>query len=129
MRKTIVMLSAGILAGCATKPPPSEADVAEAYAPLVCVGAQQCTEWWRRSQVWVANNSGFKIQILSDAIIETYNPPNYSLRWAFSVTREPIGEGKEQIKIAPNCGPVPICQDYPQTLMAKFKRYVKGDAT
>ena len=92
------------LAGCAvpaTQATSSEAS--EANLPLMCENDAQCQAMWRRSQVWIAENSGWKIQIATDAIIETYNPPEGSRKRFYRITRESVGGGREQIKIASGC--------------------------
>lgn len=125
MRKLICTAVAAVAAGCAAPPPLLMEDVLEANAPLICNGAEQCNTWWRRAQYWVTTNAGFKVQTATDIVIETYNPPNYSLSWAFRATREPRDGGSDRIRLTPSCGPAPVCQAHPQSLVAKFNRYVR----
>src|SRR4051812_2232264 len=94
-----------MVVGCAYRGPPpmSEADAAELAVPLTCTGADECQKLWRRAQVWVIQNSGYKIQIATDAVVETFNPRDYSLVWGFSLTRMPGNGNEETIELTPTC--------------------------
>lgn len=124
---SMAMFAAAATVGCAV---PRQTgwtiDEALADAPLTCEGAQQCSEYWRRMQYWISTHSGFKIQLATDTVIETYNPPNYSLRWAFYAAKEPLGNGLERITIRASCGAAPICQEDRNSLIASAKSYVVG---
>ena len=122
-----LLISVALLAGCATQEPISSAEDWEAREPLVCRGKDQCDRWWRRAQVWISENSGFRIQVATDGIIETYGPPAYSTRWAFRAVREPSANEVERMRIAASCGPAPLCRQNPLKLIAQFKRYVRQE--
>ena len=112
-----------VVGGCASRSPPLSVSQYVEYAkPLECKGADECTRLWRRAQVWVAQNAGFKIQVATDAIIETYNAPIYSNQWAMRVVRIPKSDGVEEIDLTPNCGQVPLCTISPEKLIVRFKR-------
>lgn len=128
--KYIVATFALALAGCGlpAKAPSSmtSAEVAEYNTPIDCDGAEECGLLWRRAQAWVVQNSGFKIQIATDAIVETYNPPTYSTRWAFRITRTPITKTRERIQVEPNCGEVPLCSRRKDSMVAAFNAYLRS---
>lgn len=82
MHRIASLIVAALMAtACATRAPVSDADQRAALEPLLCTGASQCAMLWRAAHVWVIGASGFKIQIATDAIIQTYSPPDYSMRW------------------------------------------------
>lgn len=111
------------LTGCKTIPA-SSADVQIAQTPLICDGKDACDKMWKKASYWISTNSGYKIQSANDAVIQTYNAPNYSTTWAFQVSREPLDGAKERIWFGPSCGRVPACQEDPVTITARFKSYV-----
>lgn len=102
----------------------TDADAQLAAGPLVCDGPEQCTLWWRRAQIWIARTSAYKLQVISDTVLETYGARPGSTGWAFSATREPLKDGAEQIELSPHCGSYPQCTESPVTLRADFARYV-----
>lgn len=122
---------AAMLTGCVMPPtmqtaaPYEQWEMDEANKPVECVGAAQCAAVWRAAQVWVINNSGFKIQVVSDAIIQTYNAPNYSTNWAFTVTREPRGGDVERLFIVPSCGAAPLCRLSGWRMTARFNQAMR----
>lgn len=132
MMKLMMAAAAAVtLAGCVSPQMMQQAEAVEpweteeANLPVECKGAAQCATVWRAAQVWVANNSGFKMQVVSDAIIQTYNAPNYSQRYAFQVTREPRGGDLDRILIVPSCGGAPMCRLSPWRMSARFNRAMR----
>lgn len=123
-----VVIVAALVAGCATKPPmPIEAwETQEADEPFRCIGVDACAVAWRRAQVWVVQNAGMKIQTATDAVIQTYNAPTYSTRWAFQVLREPQGGGAERFNFSASCGEVPMCGLAPWRMLARFNRAMRA---
>lgn len=126
--KNIIAISATIviLAGCATAKVASPEVQAAALAPLYCDGAEQCARYWRRAQIWVTNNSRWKIQTVTDAVIVTYTPPRSEVSRGFQITREPLSEGREQIKIASACANMFGCDTDAHRVALDFKNYVKA---
>lgn len=122
--KTAGLVAAILLGGCAQpKKLPAEV-VAQANTMLMCETTEQCAQFWKRAQVWVQKNAGYKLQVVTDVVIETYNATSYSTGWAFSVTRTPLAGPKEIIEIKPSCGPAPLCARHGLEMEAAFKRYV-----
>ena len=116
----IVMLSA-----CAAKPGPSVAEIRDATEPLVCDGASQCQTAWRLVQLWVVANSGLKIQLATDVVIQTYPGDQFSTLRHYTITREPIDGQRERIKFASACQNVFGCGGNEVQIAANFKRYVR----
>ena len=114
------------LAGCSgmQRAPVNGIDQVLADQPLICEGASQCSDMWRRAQFYVAQNAGYKIQTATDVVIQTYNPPDYSTTWAYKLTREPLGGGRERIWVAASCGQFGICRDDKVTMIARAKGYL-----
>lgn len=131
-RRLAIAAACAALIGCVpisrypTVHPASEADADEAQRPIVCVGTEQCALWWRRAQLWISRNSGYKLQVISDTVLETYGARPGSTSWAFGATREPLGDGREQIELSPSCGSTPQCTQNALTLRADFSRYVRA---
>ncbi len=113
------------LAGCAGKQPLSPALQREADTALFCEGEEQCKEMWERATFWVKSHSGFKLQILNDSVIETYNSTGGSVRLAFSVTREPLGGGRYQIWTNARCDNIFGCETPPIEAIARAKYYMR----
>lgn len=124
MHRLLVALVLGFLASCAAKQPVSAADTERAYKELVCDGAQQCADMWKRAQFWVATNAGYKIQVATDTVIETFNAADYSTRWAVRMTKEPLGSGRERIWILLGCGQVSLCAEDRLVVIARAKTYI-----
>lgn len=121
----VVMVA--VLAGCASGPGSSVSPEVEAAArePLYCHGPEQCSVYWRRAQLWVASNSAWKIQTVTDALIVTYTPQRSSVERGYQITREPQDGGREQISIGSACANMFGCSTDTFQQAAKFKQYVK----
>ena len=133
LRKVIALLLALLVAvnmqGCAGSAKmlpsaPSDADLIDSKLPLRCPSKEQCDRWWRTAQVWVVKNAGFKIQVATDAILQTYNPTAGASSWAFQVTRAPDGATSEVFEIEARCGMYAACSPVYETVIADFKRAV-----
>jgi hypothetical protein len=57
-----------------------------------CNTREECDNLMDVAQVWVNKNSRMKIQIATNAIINTYNDP-YHIDLSFTVTKEPFEKG------------------------------------
>lgn len=92
----VVIVSASLfLSGCATFPPSATTWVA-------CDGAR-CDALWSRSQVWLANNSQYRIQLVNDNIIQTFGPIDGVGAIAYTVTKEKQTDGKTKIVVRGRC--------------------------
>ena len=82
---------------------------------------------WRRAQAFVAANSGMKIQIATDMVIETYGAPaTMQAVFAMKVLREPMTKTRDRITLTLDCGKYPVCPDRPARMEAKFNAYVRA---
>lgn len=124
MKRAVVLLAVVALAGCAQGP--RIQDNPEAMEPLVCANKTQCDAWWQRSQSWVAQNSYWKIQTASDAVIQTYGPGQSRVEMAYNITRSPNADGSARITISAACDNIFGCTPKLLDAVLSFKRYVKG---
>lgn len=124
MRRILAVLIFGVLNGCATAPvDPSIA--AAANEPLLCSDKKQCDFYWQRAQIWVTQNSGYRIQSATDTIIATYGPSNSKVELAHQIVRIPNEDGSARITIASGCDNIFGCRPNKDVDTAAFKRYVK----
>ncbi|CAI1917866.1 Uncharacterised protein [Serratia fonticola] len=124
MKKVIVLcFTVLIISGCAQKIDP--AVQAEANKPLICKDEKECDIYWKRSQFWVANNSHWKVQTVTDTIISTHNPAPNSPLLAYQISKMPNDDGTSRIFIKPFCDNIFGCQPDPDVPTAAFKKFVR----
>jgi len=126
--KLLLVLAASVAfsSGCATNQPKLSAELQqELDSPLYCNSEEECNLMWERATFFVTNNSGFKLQIHNDTVIQTYNPTNHSVRLAFNISREPLGNGKYQIWTKAWCANMFGCQPNQYEAVAKAKHYMR----
>ncbi len=124
--KTTAMFAAAIMigaAGCAT---PQQAAVAPP-PPLFCKVKDECELFWRRAQVWLAQNSSYRIQSATDTVISTHGPRRYSVDRAYRITRVPGPNGIDQILFESGCANLFGCSTNRFDDEVSFKRYVRGE--
>ena len=116
-----------LIVGCASEPYVPTPKVAEAAAtPVICEGKDACEVMWSKAQIWVSENAGYKIQIATDSIIETYTARDYSQGYAVRMTKMPIGGGKYELSLNINCGYPALCSERPIIFQARFRRAMLG---
>ena len=119
-----------VLSACASRGPmpaaPTDADLIDSKVPLRCTSKEQCDRWWRAAQVWVVKNSGYKVQVATDAILQTFNAASGNSSWAFQITRSPHLDGGEIFELDGACGRFSACSPVYETIIADFKRTVLG---
>lgn len=97
-------------------------------APLPDVQQVQCATGcaaeWQRAQVWLGKHSKWKIQVVTDAVIQTYNPTNQDASYGFSIIREPSTDGSAVISIDMQCGNPLGCDPTPRDVRRAFFHYV-----
>lgn len=123
IRAALISLTA-VISGCVTQPsaPPS----AEAMRPLICKDKVQCDLYWARAQGWVASNSTYRIQTVSDTIIVTYGPFGRKSDLAYQVVRVPNADGSARLTIRAACDNYAGCAPSPAEAAVLFKRYVQA---
>lgn len=127
MKKSVALfagLTALMLAGCATRPPLTNDQVAEAQRPIVCVGKEQCDRFWAKAQIWLSQHSEYRIQSATDTVISTYAPTNQEAKLSFVVLKEPTSNGAN-IRLQVSCGNLIGCPSMsPMEALLSFRRYV-----
>jgi len=115
-----------IVAGCATSPE-RQARIALAESSMpVCNGEEDCKAKWDAAQLWVVNNSAYRLQIATDVVLETYPATDYTVRLAMRVTKEPLGEGNHRINLIAYCANLLGCDPDPVESKIAFNNYVSS---
>lgn len=130
--RVAVVTWAVMFAGCSsamrgtTARAPTAAEIADAGVPLRCVSDAQCARWWRAAQVWLVNNSALKLQIATDAVLQTYSSTASMPHWSFTITKAPDDAGVEVMAVRIDCAPGFACAPAYETVVADFKRHILG---
>jgi hypothetical protein len=82
--------------------------------------------YWQRAQAWVANNSEYRLQTVTDTIIETYGPLAVRRGLAFRITRVPDDKEGARIYVLPACSNAFGCSPTPTDAIIDFKRFVRN---
>lgn len=126
----IASLLIALLAGCASPIPFSQQMSAEEQeqlsTPLVCSSQGECEILWRRVQVWIAQNAGYRLRTTTNAVIETYPASSWSMSWALTAYREPDSKGGDLIWLEASCGPTGICAEPKWKLIVRFNRAMRA---
>lgn len=115
---------AGLASGCAQGPQMTPQERAELYSPVLCQSKQQCDFLWQRAQVWVNQNSAWRIQTANDVIIQTFGPGGDSPDTAYTIQREPNQDGSAAITISANCANFIGCIPEIPVAIRSFKQYL-----
>ena len=117
-----LLLAAFVIGLCACPATKVDVGAAAGAGPVTCDSG--CATEWERAQLWIVKHSRMKIQLASDVIIQTYNPPDASTFFGFTATKEPIGDGKYRISLAAACVNLISCLSRPEDIKAAFYHYV-----
>jgi len=74
-----------------------------------CRSESSCKSMWEAAQVWVARNAGYKVQVSTDTVIETFNSIGSSTGIAVSVLKVPLGDGHYKIEVNIRCANIFGC--------------------
>lgn len=119
------MIAATFLSACATAGP-DPYTLAELQSPFICENKAQCDLFWQRAQVWIAQNSTYKIQTATDTVIQTYGPLGSRVDLAFQITRIPNADGSAQIKMSAGCANIFGCRPDKFGAILEFRGFVKS---
>ena len=123
--KVPLCIAATLLSGCGQMPASSERVANPAAAEtLLCTNKTQCDLYWQRAQAWVANNSEYRLQTVTDTIIETYGPLAARSGLAFRITKVPDDKEGARIYALPACSNVFGCSPTPADAVIAFRRFV-----
>jgi len=105
MKLLASIIAVPALVGCATTIT-AEVDESQRTVPRCTTGAD-CTAKWEAAQVWIARHAGFKLQTVTDVLLQT-SGPSYSMKdsrnLAVTVLREPDGPQRYRIVARISCG-------------------------
>jgi hypothetical protein len=119
MRMTAIAgLAVALMAGCAA---PGQDYLPD---PVLCVSAAQCSAMWSRAQVFVTQRSGYRLQIVSDSVIQTFGPMRGDVGLAFTVTQEHATDGSGVIRMRAMCGNMFGCVPTVTSAGRDFYRWV-----
>ena len=126
LRYGLLLCSAVILWSCSQMPSPELATTPESKEPVLCINKAQCDVYWQRAQGWVANNSGYRLQTITDIVIETSGPVSNKTGLAFRITKVPDDKEGARIYVLPSCANVFGCSPSPTDAAIAFKRFVRN---
>jgi hypothetical protein len=115
-----------LFSGCAVQDQVSSTTMEQATQPLTCMSKPECDAWWARAQVWVTNHSEYKLQTVTDSIIQTAGPSSGKRALAYQITKTPTNEGTATIGFAAHCDNPLGCQPNPWQAGADFKQFIKN---
>src|SRR5688572_15327270 len=78
-----------ILSSCTQMPSSELATTPESAQPVLCRNKAQCDVYWQRAQAWVANNSVYRLQTITETVIETSPPQQTQTGLGFRITKVP----------------------------------------
>lgn len=93
----------GVISGCGATLPVKEQKAAFERSIPTCKEGYDCKAKWDAAQLWIVKHSGYKLQIVTDVLLETYNATNYSTNIAVRVTKEPLGSGTYRLLVVVTC--------------------------
>lgn len=122
IRRIFLVASCFMLPGCSTLPT-SNSEVA-----VTCDSAT-CAEKWASAQLWVVKHTSMKLQTVSDAIIDTYDPclpMAAEAPYGFRILKEPVGNGNYRIIMdrAFYCGFLRVHYGSPESV-AQFNAFMR----
>ena len=118
-----ICIAAAVLSGCVQTPIAIEPPATSAE-PVLCVNRSQCDVYWQRAQAWVANNSVYRLQTVTDTVLETTGPQPARTGLAFRITRVPDNDDGARIYVMAACGNSVGCNPAPSDAVTAFKRFV-----
>ena len=91
-----------------------------------CEATIDCNAKWEAAQLWIIHHAGFKLQTVTDVILETYNPGPYDALDAVRVTKEPIGGGRYALVVYVWCNNIFSCVPNTWDAAIDFNRTING---
>jgi hypothetical protein len=125
MKTFVWVVLCALVVGCGETNHVSPETMQIATAPLICRNADECAQWWQRAQDWVARHSAYKLQTLTDSLIETAGPEGGSGKLAYEITKVTNHDGSATIGYAAHCDSMVGCRPDPWKAGAGFKQFVK----
>jgi hypothetical protein len=113
---------------CATAVPPErQAKMLEVDRTIpICTSDKDCAAKWEMAQLWVVKNAAFKLQTVTNVLLETYNPTPHSVDFAARVLKEPLGNGKYKLVARVWCDNIYGCNRDAWDMLLDFNRTVNA---
>lgn len=93
--------------------------------PVLCLTKAQCDAMWSRAQLFVVQKTTYRLQIVTDSVIQTYGPlSDYEQALGFTITREIGADGSGVIHMAARCGRAAQCLPSPGLASRQFRDYL-----
>lgn len=118
------VLIASLSTGCASLQA-ATAQAADQAAP-VCHGAVDCRVKWAAAQRWVAHNSAYDIEKVTNSLIKTYGPGPDDPNLAAEVMKVPLSDGGFKIQIKASCGDFVSCRPDLRDAETDFNKIVSA---
>jgi hypothetical protein len=118
--------SALALAGCAVSPQRAAMTQEVNRTIPTCEGEKDCAAKWDAAQLWVVKNAGYKLQTVTNVVIQTFNPGPSDVYLAAAITKEPAGAGKFRLIGRLWCNNPFGCSPDPLEALLRFNREVSA---
>jgi hypothetical protein len=116
-----------ILSGCAGNSAEIQAKRAELERTTpICIDEADCTAKWEAAQLWIVHNAGYKLQTVTNVLLQTYNAAPNSPSLAVQATKEPMGGGKYKIAVSVSCSNMFGCVPNQWDAALSFNRTVSA---
>lgn len=123
MKHIVTLMAALLIAGCQTYDPADQAKLARIKQTIpICTIPAECEAKWEAAQLWVVRNAGYKIQLATSVLIETYNSTQSSTALAVQVVKEPAGGGNYRFLAKAWCANWIGCFPDPYDAMLDFNQ-------
>lgn len=99
MKYMAALLAITALSGCATTADQAARKDEVIRTAPTCSGEADCSAKWETAQLWVAKHAAYKIQTVTNVLIQTYNPDATSTYLAAVAVKEPLGGGAYVIHV------------------------------
>ena len=83
-----------------------------------CSHPRQCEAMWVAARDWITESCGYKIQTVTDNLLETYNSTGVDL--ACRVTKTPLPEAGYKFNASADCGNMFGCMPKPVVALQQF---------
>jgi hypothetical protein len=95
--------------------------------PVTCTAGKDCDAKWSRAVAWVSQNSGFKIQVQTDSLIQTYGPGEPDTT-NLAATVNKVAKTGDQYEIIAKIGCANLigCTKEPRAALTDFVKFVGG---
>ncbi|WMD22254.1 hypothetical protein RAS12_07700 [Achromobacter seleniivolatilans] len=94
--------------------------------PLYCTGESECKLMWERAIFYISTTSRWQLRVQTNNLIETEGVPANYYALAYSVAREPMGEGRYRLASQTWCGLKGFqCRPHADEGLARLKYYIR----